>query len=275
MRDSLKGELGHGGLAVQRDSAGVYRELADDLAARGVIFTDLDGAVREYPDLVREHLMAQTVPTGGKLAALHAAFWSGGAFVYVPRNVEVELPLHSLTWADRPGLAVTPHTLVILEHGSQPGVRGRVRLPGRAATRRWPTAVWSWSLARARGCITSRFRGGGPGTFNLGSQKAALSRDAQLTTLSVVLGSRFTKSWMDSALREPGGCVQMVGMMFGSGDQRFHHHTLQDHLASEHPATCCTRWRFRWARSEYSGLIRVHQDRQKTDAYQANRNLLP
>src|SRR5262245_1820476 len=72
------------GAIVQRDAATVHVELDPELAARGVIFTDLDSAVREHPELIRQYFMTEAVPAGfGKFEALHAAFWQGGAFLYV------------------------------------------------------------------------------------------------------------------------------------------------------------------------------------------------
>ncbi len=273
LRSALGGHEGRGGLLVHQDSNGSYRSLAPELAARGVILSDLDGAVREHPDLVKRHLGARVTPQEGKFAALHYAFWSGGAFVYVPRDVEVELPLQAMTWAGREGLAVMPHTLIVLEEGASllfvdefasaeeagPTLAdGAVELTLGAGSRLQYVALQRW----------------GRSVYNLGTQRAAIGRDATFTSLSVVLGSRMTKSWIDSSMAEPGGNVAMTGIMFADGNQRFHHHTLQDHQAPNTTSDLLFKAALAdHARSEYSGLIRVHKDAQKTDAYQANRNL--
>ena len=82
------------GLLVQHNSVGAARELDDDVRAKGVIVADLDTAVREHPDLVQRYFMTEAIPvTYNKFTALHAAFWSGGTFIYVPRNVDVALPV--------------------------------------------------------------------------------------------------------------------------------------------------------------------------------------
>jgi len=82
------------GLIVQRNSSVVRTELDEELKSRGVILTDLDTAVREYPELVQQYFMTDCVPvSSNKYTALHAAFWSGGIFLYLPKGVEVEDPI--------------------------------------------------------------------------------------------------------------------------------------------------------------------------------------
>ena len=108
------------GLLVQHNSVGAARELDDDVRAKGVIVADLDTAVREHPDLVQRYFMTEAIPvTYNKFTALHAAFWSGGTFIYVPRNVEVELPVQSVLYADAPGLGIFGHTLIVVEENAR------------------------------------------------------------------------------------------------------------------------------------------------------------
>src|SRR5207248_651211 len=108
------------GLLVQHNSVGAARELDDDVRAKGVIVTDLDTAVREHADLVQRYFMTEAIPvTYNKFTALHAAFWSGGSFIYVPRNVEVELPVQGVLYADAPGLGIFGHTLIVVEENAR------------------------------------------------------------------------------------------------------------------------------------------------------------
>ena len=108
------------GLLVQHDGAARYRSLDPRIAAQGVIFTDLDTAVREYGDLTLRYLMTDAVPIdANKFAALHAAFWQGGAFLYVPRNVQVALPLQVVVAREAPGVGEFAHTLIVVEEGAE------------------------------------------------------------------------------------------------------------------------------------------------------------
>jgi Fe-S cluster assembly protein SufD len=261
------------GVRVHRNSSTAFTQLSDELAAKGVVLTDMNTAVREHGNLVQRYIGSQITPSDGKFQALHAAFWSGGTFMYVPRTVELQAPVHAVTWADAQGISVMPHTLIVLEpgarlsfvddHASPEGrspalVNGAVELVIGEGARLDYVSIQRW----------------GTSVFAFGTQRASVGRDAHLTSLSVVLGSKLTKSWIDSLLKEPGAYVQMVGIMFANGKQRFHHHTLQDHQAPNTTSDLLFKAALTdEARSEYSGLIRVHKDAQKTDAYQANRNL--
>ena len=85
-----------------------------------MIVTDLDTAVREHPDLVQRYFMTEAIPvTYNKFTALHAAFWSGGTFIYVPKDVEVELPVQGVLYADAPGLGIFGHTLIVAEENAR------------------------------------------------------------------------------------------------------------------------------------------------------------
>src|SRR5438270_10413402 len=121
IEQSLKEALvdARSGLIVQRNASVVRTELDDELKRKGVILTDLDTAVREYPELVQQYFMTTCVPVeSNKYTALHAAFWSGGAFLYIPKGVEIEKPILSQLWIDEPGIASFAHTLIIADEQS-------------------------------------------------------------------------------------------------------------------------------------------------------------
>ncbi len=99
---------------------GAAVRLADSGRLRGALFLDLHQAVRDYPDLVRHHLMTRAVqPADDVFAALHAAFWTGGTLLYVPRGIRVEAPLFSLVGLAHEGRVDLGHTLVVLEEGAE------------------------------------------------------------------------------------------------------------------------------------------------------------
>ncbi|WP_334073886.1 MULTISPECIES: Fe-S cluster assembly protein SufD [Paenibacillus] len=106
-------------LLVQHNSSVVYTRLSADLAAKGVIFTDLETAVREHGDLVKTYLHTAVNPEENRLTALHAALWNGGVFLYVPKNVEVEIPLQSIFLIDDPSASFTPHVLIVADSNSR------------------------------------------------------------------------------------------------------------------------------------------------------------
>lgn len=263
------------GLLVQENSTVVYEQFTPDVAARGVLFMGLDRAVREHPELLQRYFMTTAVvPAHDKFAALHGAFWSGGTLLYVPKNVEVELPFQTRVYAGAESPAILAHTLVILEEGAsaifidefvsptgeQQGFsNGAVELfTGRGARLRYVN-VQDW----------------GRHVYHFNTQRLVASRDSNTNSLSILLGSKLTKSNVESALNGEGATSEMLGIYFGDGTQHFDQHTIQDHLQPHTTSDLLFKGVLRdRARSVFSGLIRVEPGAQRTDAYQANRNLL-
>lgn len=107
------------GVGAQFDSELVYHNVRDEVAAQGVVYTDLESALHgEYADMIQEHFMKLVPPTDHKFAALHGAVWSGGSFVYVPPEVKVEIPLQSYFRLNEPGAGQFEHTLIIVDEGA-------------------------------------------------------------------------------------------------------------------------------------------------------------
>ncbi|MEK7130434.1 MAG: Fe-S cluster assembly protein SufB [Patescibacteria group bacterium] len=108
------------GQVSQFESEAVYHKLKAQYEAQGIIFCDMDSAVKKYPDIVKEYFMTKCVPMGDhKFSALHGAVWSGGSFVYVPKGVKVDLPVQTYFWMNTKGSGQFEHTLIIAEEGSE------------------------------------------------------------------------------------------------------------------------------------------------------------
>src|SRR5690606_23928964 len=115
----LKEQAEFAGHVTHVDGQLISSELSEELASRGVIFGDLASVAREHSELVQKHFMNKAGDTNPDLvSAWHAAFWTGGTFLYVPRNVVVEAPLHSLITLQAEKAADFSHTLVVLEEGA-------------------------------------------------------------------------------------------------------------------------------------------------------------
>ena len=106
------------GVGAQYDSEVVYHSMKEELIKQGVIYTDMETAVREYEDIVKEYFMKCVPVTDHKFVALHGAVWSGGSFVYVPKGVKVEIPLQSYFRLNSPESGQFEHTLIIVEEGA-------------------------------------------------------------------------------------------------------------------------------------------------------------
>lgn len=106
------------GVGAQYDSEVVYHNVREEVKRLGVIYTDMESAIREHEDMVRKHFMKLVTPNDHKFAALHGAVWSGGSFVYVPPGVSVEIPLQSYFRLNAPGAGQFEHTLIIVDKGA-------------------------------------------------------------------------------------------------------------------------------------------------------------
>jgi Fe-S cluster assembly protein SufD len=265
------------GLLLQRDSASVHLDLSEDARAQGVIWTDMHTAVRDHPDLVAKFFMQEAVPlTTDKYAALHAAFWSGGTFLYVPKNVSVDLPFVSVLWQEMPQLAVFPPTLLVADKGSQVTLVSELLSMGCDGCPNTyvggVTELYVGAAARVRFVNVQDL---GKQVYDLRSQTALLERDSHLEWLTVTLGGRVSRSTQHSVLRGPGAEAVVTGLYLPDGRQHIAFDTLQDHVA----AGCTSDLLYQGAllgksRSVYEGTIRAWPDAQKTNAYQSNRNLL-
>lgn len=263
------------GILASRDSSRAYVELDPSLAEKGVIFTDLNTAVREHPELVQKYFMTQAVPVDfGKFEALHAAMWQVGAFLYVPKGVQVELPFRSFAFGQTPGSSVFTHSLVVVEEGAEAFFVDAFHSETQDEAS-FASAVVELILADDAKLRYVQVQDWGRNVWNFMTERSILGRDAEMKNLQVTLGSKFSKNSIGSHLRGENALAEMLGIFFGDGDQFFDHHTWQLH---ESPyATSDLEYKGALkekSRSVYSGLIKVFEGAQRTDAYQQNRNLV-
>lgn len=262
------------GLLALQQGAAAYHELDSLVADKGVRFSDLNQAVREVPASVQDHFSRVVRAEEGKLESLHSAFWSGGAFVYVPANVEVHLPLHVLHWVDEPRTALLPHTLIVAERGSRVTVVEEFLSPGVAEPSLCVGATEIW-LADGADVTYLALQDWADNVFHLGTQRAILNRNATLNWTLAVLGSQLTRLRTEVVLNGNGSSAGLQGLYFPDGKQHVAQNTLQHHRAVGTTSDLLYKGvLLGQSRSVYQGLIRVDPGAQRTDAYQANRNLM-
>jgi Fe-S cluster assembly protein SufD len=260
-------------LLVQHNSETTFVRVDEELRRKGVVFTDLHTAIREHEELVKERLFG-LVPEGyDKFAALSAAAFSGGSFLYVPRGVDVEVPIQSYRWLDVTG-SIMPRTLVVVEEGAtvtyideyasaggeEPALsNGAVELfVGQGANVRY-VSLQNWER----------------NVLHFNTIRSSAGRDAVINSLVVSLGSELSRTNVEAGLSAPGSDSEMLGLYFADSNQLLDHHTLQDHLAPNAHSDLLYKGALRdESLAVFSGLIRVEPGAQKTDAYQTNRNLI-
>ncbi len=272
MPASLRPTVAAGGLVVQHNSDGVHASLPEVAFAQGVLFTSLDEAVRRHPELVEQYL-GRTVPAAmGKFEALQAALWSGGTFLYVPRNVEVTVPLFSSVWADAAGAAMFPRTVVVAEQGSSVTFYEEHQS---AAVEAFASPVAEVLVGDGAHVTYVTVQRWGAGTREFGTRRVVVGRDARLDWVSATLGAGQSKMRLHGVFAGEGSESKIGGIYFPDGEQHVHMATLQDHRAPHTNSDLFFKGALRdAAHAEYYGIIRVHPEAQQTNGYQQNRNLL-
>jgi Fe-S cluster assembly protein SufD len=262
------------GQTVALDSRPTSASLDPELAARGVLFGSLDELVDEHGERIRQAITAGVVNAHqDKFAALHAAFWSGGTLLFVPRDVSIERPLHMLS-ALSPGGADFGHTLVVLEDGAEATLLAETASVDAEAAGLHCGAIEILVGPGARFRYVN-LQNWGTGVWHFAHQRALVDRDAQLQWTIGALGSRLAKVNQHVALVGRRADAQVNGVMFTQGRQHLSYHTLQHHQAPE----CKSDLLYKVALQDKShlvwrGMIHVDRDAQKTDGYQRDDNLI-
>jgi Fe-S cluster assembly protein SufD len=272
--ERLAGESGQFGLIVQRNADVVLEQTHPALEQQGVIVCSLDRALREHPELVRGALGSQLEPDYDWYVAIGAALRSGGAFVHVPDGVEAALPIRIFHWLDGAGRFAAPRSIVTVGRRAKATVieEQLSETADGISFHNGGTEVFVGDEAKL---VFGTLQDWGRNVYSYSNQRARIGRGAELQWIQTILGARMTKTNSYFDLAGPGAAAFVHGFMFGDQRQHFHLHTLQrhlvDHTTSDLLIKGCLKDR---ARSIYQGLIQVSEDAQRTDAYQANRNLL-
>lgn len=268
----LAGET-HGGQVVL--SPGGSKVVLDPgIAAKGVIFTDLLTAEREHPGLVGQMMGRVVHPEDGKFAALAGAFAQNGVVLYVPRGVTLDQPLHSLLWGPGANLAHPSHILVWLDEGASATYVHEYASPSEDENTLHAGIVELYVGAGA----SLRFvelQSWGEKVWNFTHERAEVDRDGNLDWIFGAIGSHLTKNFSELNLVGQGAVGRMSGFYFTEHDQHLDHDTQQNHFAPHTTSDLLFKGALAHeSRSVWQGMIYVAPGAQKTDGYQANRNLV-
>jgi Fe-S cluster assembly protein SufD len=249
--------------------------LPQKLLTSGVILKPLERAMIEHEDLFRRHFMAQPAALGSaKFAALHEAFVTSGTFVYVPRGIEVELPIEIFHWLHGENASVFPHTLLIADELAKVTVIEHFRS---AHSDRAGFACGVNDLVVGRGAKLNYVCTQNWNEKALGIQinSTSVERDASALSLNVHLGGAYSRFEGLSRLSGEGARSDMLAVSVADTTQEFDARTLQDHLSPHTTSDLLYKNALNdRARSIFGGLIRVEPHAHFTDAYQTVRNLL-
>ena len=206
------------GVTAQYESEVVYHKNREDLEKLGVIFCDMDTAVREYPDLVKEYFGTVIPPGDNKFAALNSAVWSGGSFIYVPKGVKVEDPLQAYFRINAENMGQFERTLIILDEGASVHYIEGCSAPV-YTTDALHSAVVEIVVKKDATCRYTTIQNWSNDVYNLVTKRAQAYKNATMEWIDANIGSSLTVKYPSVYLMEPGAHGEVLSVAFANTDQ--------------------------------------------------------
>ena len=207
------------GVGAQYDSELVYHNVREEVASQGVVYTDMESALKgEYADMVKKYFMKLVRPNDHKFAALHGAVWSGGSFVYVPPGVSVEIPLQSYFRLNAPGAGQFEHTLIIVDEGADLHFIEGCSAPKYNIANLHAGCVELFVKKNAR-LRYSTIENWSKNMLNLNTKKAIVGKNAKMDWVSGSFGSKISMLYPMSILNGEGAKTEFTGISFAGGGQ--------------------------------------------------------
>ncbi len=206
------------GVKAQYESEVVYGSLREELSNQGVIFTDTDSAIREYPDLVKKYFATIIPPSDNKFAALNSAVWSGGSFIYVPKGVKVDFPLQAYFRINAENMGQFERTLIIVDEGAQIHYVEGCTAP-MYSTESLHSAVVEIIVNKHARCRYTTIQNWANNIYNLVTKRAVAYENAVMEWIDGNLGSRLTMKYPAVYMMEPGARGEILSIAFASAGQ--------------------------------------------------------
>lgn len=252
------------GVKAQFESEVVYGSLKQDLADQGVIFLDTDSAVREHPDLVREHFGKIIPPSDNKFAALNSAVWSGGSFIYVPPGVKIEFPLQAYFRINAENMGQFERTLIIVDEGAEVHYVEGCTAP-MYTSESLHSAVVEVVCKKGSRCRYTTIQNWANNIYNLVTKRAMAYRDATMEWVDGNLGSKLTMKYPAVYMMEPGARGEILSIAFSSAGQHQDAGAKLVHCAPNTTGQIVSKSISKnGGRGSYRGLVRVEKGAKNT-----------
>jgi len=246
------------GVGAQYDSEVVYHSIREDLEKIGVIFVDMDSAVRDYPEIVQQYFGTIVPPADNKFAALNSAVWSGGSFVYVPAGVKVEIPLQAYFRINKENMGQFERTLIIAEEGSYVHYVEGCTAPTYSSNALHSAVVEIIIKKNARVRYTT-IQNWSTNVFNLVTKRAAAYEGAVMEWVDGNLGSQLTMKYPSVYLMEPGAHGEILSLAMASSGQHQDAGGKIVHAAPDTTSTIISKSVSKGSgRTSYRGALKVY-----------------
>ncbi len=245
------------GVTAQYESEVVYHRNREDLESLGVLFTDMDTALREYPEIVREYFGTIIPPNDNKFAALNSAVWSGGSFIYVPPGVYLDQPLQAYFRINSENMGQFERTLIIVDEGAYCHYVEGCSAPV-YSTDSLHAAVVEIVVKRGGRCRYTTIQNWSNNVYNLVTKRAAAYADATMEWVDGNLGSKLTMKYPAVWLMEPGAHGEVLSIAFAGEGQHQDAGAKMVHVAPNTTSTIVSKSISKGGgRAGYRGLVRV------------------
>ena len=272
LSDPVAGEKNGGQLLLSPHSS--HLTIDDELLKQGVIFGSLKNLVKTNTDLVQK-MMARIDQGSDKFSSLAGALDLNGVLLYVPRNVDIQLPLQSVYWVTDEGVAHSIHVLIYLEEGAKATYVHEATSPAHADEDSLHAGIMEIYVGPGAHLNFVELQSWGENVINFTRENVVVDRDGSIDWIFGALGSRLTKNFSNLNLIGKGSTGKMSGFYFTDNNQHLDHDTQQNHLAPNTTSDLLFKGALTdKSRSVWQGMIYVAPDASKTDGYQANRNLV-
>jgi len=245
------------GVGGQYDSEVIYHSLQKTLAKIGVVFLSMDQGLKEYPELVKEYF-GKVVPYGdNKLAALNSAVWSGGSFVYIPKNVTVELPLQAYFRINAENAGQFERTLIIAEDGSSVHYVEGCSAPAYSSASLHSAVVEVIVKEKAKVRYTT-IQNWYKTVYNLVTKRAIVEKNARMEWVDCNLGSKITMKYPSCILQGEGAHGEMLSIAVAGRDQHLDAGAKMIHLAPRTTSKIVSKSISKnGGRSSYRGQVKI------------------
>ena len=207
------------GVGAQYDSELVYHNLQEEVAAKGVVYSDIESALHgPYGEMIEKHFMKLVPPTDHKFAALHGAVWSGGSFVYVPKGVNVEIPLQSYFRLNAPGAGQFEHTLIIVDEGAELHFIEGCSAPKYNVANLHAGCVELFVGKNAK-LRYSTIENGSKNMYNLNTKRARVEENGIMEWVSGSFGSHISYLYPMTILKGDNARAEFTGVTFAGAGQ--------------------------------------------------------
>ncbi|MGB1532710.1 MAG: Fe-S cluster assembly protein SufB, partial [Acidimicrobiales bacterium] len=248
------------GVTAQYESEVVYHKNREDLERQGVIFCDMDTALREYPEIVRAYFGKVIPSNDNKFSALNSAVWSGGSFIYVPEGVEVEMPLQAYFRINAENMGQFERTLIIADKGSKVHYIEGCSAPV-YSTDSLHSAVVEIVVKESARVTYTTIQNWSNNVFNLVTKRAVVEAEGHMEWIDGNIGSRLTMKYPAVVMVGPKASGEVLSVAYAGEGQHQDAGAKMTHAAPETTSKIVSKSISKdGGRSSYRGLVRVEDD---------------